>query len=83
MNKQKRFLAISNWYDKETGQPKTSVGEISEGIGKKNGKSYQITETKNTIPVDGIHPVGTILGGTMTLTFDTPTQNVKINTAEK
>ena len=77
----RKYLAVGNWFEKETGKPKSSIGEISEGTGK-NGKTYQITETKNTIIVDGTYPVGTILGGTMTLTPETTTQNFKIN-AEK
>ena len=66
----KRYLVISNWIDKKTGQPKSSAGEINEGVNKE-GKNYQITNTESTIMIDSTHPVGTILGGTMTLSPET------------
>jgi hypothetical protein len=81
MKKLKRFLVLGTWYDKDTGQPKSSISEISEGIGKKTEKPYQITDTKSTEIIDGKNPVGTILEATMTLSAST-TQNFKIN-AEK
>ena len=63
----RRYLAISNWFDKTTGIPKTTLGEISEGVNK-NGKAYQITETNSTMTVDETHAVGTIVTYTMTVT---------------
>lgn len=85
MNKHKKFLALSNWYDKATGLPQTSIGEISEGIGKKNEKPYQITETTSTEVIDGTYPVGTIIEATMTLNPSKAgqTQNFKINEPAK
>lgn len=65
----KRYVALGNWSDKETGLPRSSLGEISEGINK-SGKPYQITNTENTVIVDENYPVGTILSGAMTLTSD-------------
>jgi hypothetical protein len=59
--------------DKETGEPKTTMGEISEGISKK-GNNYQFTETDKTMTVNECIPVGTIVNSTMTL--DIPTQDV-------
>ena len=82
MNKQKKYIAVGNWYNKETGQPLTSIAEISEGIGKTNGKPYQITSTDSTETIDGTFPVGTILEATITLNTSTATQaNLKIKEA--
>jgi hypothetical protein len=67
----KRYLAISNWVDKETGEPKTSLGEITEGISKK-GNGYQITDTEKTMTVNECIPVGTIVTSTMTLDIPAP-----------
>lgn len=62
----KRYLAISTWVDKDTGVPKTTLAELSEGTGK-NGKLYQISDTKSTMMIDESHPAGTILSYTMTM----------------
>jgi len=79
----KKYLALGNWFDKETGDPKTNLGELSEGIGKANRKPYQITSTDSPITVDGTYPAGTIISATMTLTPDVSSKpNVKINAAQ-
>jgi hypothetical protein len=65
-----RFLVISNWHDKKTKQPKSSLAPVSEGIGKESGLSYAIVDTdKNTI-VDGLHEVGSFVTGNMTFTVE-------------
>jgi len=64
---QKRYLVLSTWIDKQTGAPKSSIGEINEGVNKE-GKPYQITNTDNTVVFDGKFQVGTVLGGTISLT---------------
>jgi hypothetical protein len=70
----KRYLAISNWVDKKTGEVKTSLGEITEGISAE-GNSYQITETKRTMIVNEHMPVGTIVSYKMAL--ETPEKSGK------
>ena len=70
MNKIKRFLVLGNWIDKQQGGPKSSIGEISEGLNKE-GKPYQITNTENSNIIDETHPVGTILNTTMNFTPET------------
>jgi hypothetical protein len=78
---QRKFLVISTWIDKKTGQPKSSIGEISEGTNK-DGKTYQITATDRTTVIDGSYPVGTLINGTMTLTPDmTASKNFTAPTA--
>ncbi|MDR0325085.1 MAG: hypothetical protein LBI19_03195 [Oscillospiraceae bacterium] len=61
----KRFLAVSNWVDKATGLPKSTVAEIKEGVNK-NGHAYQITDTESTMQLDETLSVGTIIRYTMT-----------------
>jgi len=55
----KRFLVIGNWIDKATGEPKSNLAEIKEGINKA-GASYQITDTDQTMTLNDCLPVGTI-----------------------
>lgn len=74
MKQQKRYLALSNWVDKATGETKTSLGEISEGVNKQ-GNQYQITETDKTMTVNECISVGTIV--TSTMTFDIPAPPAK------
>ncbi len=62
----KRYLVISSWVDKKTGEPKSSAGEITEGINK-NGDNYQITDTQHNMSLDGAYAVGTILSYDMKL----------------
>ena len=42
---QRKYLVLGTWFDKKTGNPKSSIGEISEGTNKE-GKAYQITTTE-------------------------------------
>ena len=66
----KRHLVIGNWIDKKTGDPKTNLAPINEGVSKESGNSYQITETDNTTIIDGTYPVGSILQSTTTFIAD-------------
>ena len=69
---EKQYLVLGSWIDKSTNKPKSSIGAISQGESKE-GRSYQITETKNTAVIDGTYPVGTILQSTTTFTTNAPT----------
>ena len=68
----KKFICLSTWTDKETGQQKSNFGEISEGVNK-NGKAYQFTDSERVMRIDGHHAVGTILEYNMTLAPGNPT----------
>ena len=74
----KRYVVLGNWFDKETGKPKSSLGEINEGINK-NGKSYQLVNTDSTMIYDGTYAVGTIMSCPITLTPETQTKASSTN----
>lgn len=69
---QKDHVALGNWVDKSTGEAKTSVAPISQGVSKTSGTAYQITDTNNTAIIDGTYPVGTILQSSTTFTTNAP-----------
>ena len=70
---EKRYLVTGHWTDKTTGKPVSGIAEISEGINK-NGQPYEIANTDSReTPIDGMHPVGTILTATMNLSVQEST----------
>jgi hypothetical protein len=76
---QRKYLVLGTWFDKKTGNPKSSIGEISEGTNKE-GKAYQITTTDKPTFIDETYAVGTIINGTMTFSADmTASKNFTAN----
>lgn len=69
----KTYLTTGVWHDKETGQPKSRLAEVSMGKNKVSGKEYAFAETeRGTMIVDAFHPIGTIL--TFAMTPENPAQ---------
>ena len=68
----KRFLVISNWIDKVSGEPKSNLVPINEGIGKESGNPYQISDTDSATTIEGSYPVGAILQSTITFNANAP-----------
>ncbi len=76
----RKYVAIGNWIDRETGTKKSNLAELSEGTNKK-GDRYQIADTARTMIIENeTHPVGTILSFAMTRTStDQEVPDGKIN----
>jgi hypothetical protein len=68
----RRYLAVGNWVDKETGVVKSSLAEISEGIGKETKTQYQLMKDGRDfrVIIEDYIPLGTIVSTTMA--FDIP-----------
>jgi len=54
------YVVLGTWVDKQTGEFRSNLAEVSKGVSK-SGNRYQITQTDQTMQVDGEHDVGTIL----------------------
>ena len=67
----KKFLVTGHWHDKATGKPVSNIAEISGGVNAK-GQPYEIANTDSREKVDGTHPVGTVLSGSMNLSVQKP-----------
>lgn len=77
----KRYMSVGYWVDKASKKPMTRLAPTQEGVSKA-GAPYGITDTENAEMVVGTFPLGTILGGTMTLTVEGNAKapsNFKIN----
>ena len=61
----RKYLSLKAWYDKNTGLPKTILGEVTGGENKQ-GKPYQFTETDKTMTVEDFIEVGRIVEFQMT-----------------
>lgn len=77
----KKMMVIAHYADKESGDPRCTVAQISEGISKKTGKPFSITDTDRRETIESDYPVGTILYASTTFSAQDvePSRGMKIN----
>jgi hypothetical protein len=73
-NMLKRFLVISYYRSKKTGNMCNSISEISEGTSK-TGDPYALANGNPQILDNSNHPVGTILAATINLAAEKPAKS--------
>ena len=68
-----KFVCLGSWVDKTTGEPLSSIAEISSGVGK-NGQPFEFAETRKTVKIHGQHRVGAIITATMSFSTGIPAE---------
>lgn len=63
----KEYVVMGTYVDKQTGNPVSSIAQISSGTSKA-GTFYEIADVQSRETVNGTYRVGTRLMGSMTLT---------------
>ena len=77
----KKMMVIAQYADKESGDPRCTVAQISEGVSKKTGKPFSITDVDKREIIEADYPVGTILYASMSFSTQDAdvARGVKIN----